>query len=111
MELQKENIRNSYAVKITAQENGQEVGRVWLYILYNDLHKEPYGWLEDVFVDESERGNGLGTELVQSAIGEARKIGCYKVICASRFSREQIHVWYEKIGFKKHGVEFRMDLI
>lgn len=111
MELQKEIIRNSYAVKITAQENGQEVGRAWLYILYNDLHKEPYGLLEDVFVDESQRGNGLGTELVEKAVNEAKKIGCYKVICTSRFGREKLHVWYEKLGFKKHGVEFRMDFI
>ncbi len=109
MEFQKEIKKDSYAVRITAQENGQEVGRAWLYIIYNDLHKEPYGFLEDVFVDDSQRGNGLGTELVEKVIDEARKIGCYKLICSSRFGREKLHAWYEKLGFKKHGVEFRID--
>ncbi len=111
MELQKEILKDSYAVKITARENSQEVGRVRLYIIYNDVHKEPVGLLEDVFVDESQRGSGLGTKLVESAIDEAKKIGCYKVICTSRFGREKLHAWYEKLGFKKHGVEFRMDFI
>lgn len=111
MELHKEIKRDCYAVKITFQENGQEVGRARLYIIYDDVHKEPHGLLEDVFVNESQRGLGLGTQLIETAIDEAKKIGCYKIICTSRYSREKIHVWYEKLGFKNYGVEFRMDLI
>ncbi len=111
MELQKEIVRGSYAVKITAQEGGREVGRVRLYILFNDMHKEPYGLLEDIFVDESERNRGTGTKLVQTAIEEAKKIGCYKIIATVRVSKEVTRSWYEKIGFNNHGIELRIDLI
>ena len=111
MELHKEIIRDSYAVKITVQDNEKEVGRVWLYILQNNTHKEPYGLLADIIIDEHYRGGGWGTKLVQEAIEEAKKIGCYKIIATTRNSREVVCTWYEKFSFKKYGVEFRMDLI
>jgi GNAT superfamily N-acetyltransferase len=101
--------QTSIAIKIIAEENGKVLGRVYLYLIKNDLHEEPYGLLEDVFVEEEVRGSGLGSELVKQIIEEAKKRGCYKLICTSRDGREQLHVWYEKLGFKKHGTEFRMD--
>lgn len=111
MELHREIIKDSYAIKITAQDSDREVGRVRLYVLYNDMHKEPYGLLEDVFVDESERGKGTGTKLVKTAIEEAKKIGCYKVIATVRVSKETTRTWYKKMGFRDYGSELRMDLI
>ena len=111
MELHKEIKRDCYAVKITVQDNEKEVGRVWLYVLQNNTHKEPYGLLADIIIDEQYRGGGWGTKLVQEAIEEAKKIGCYKIIATTRNSREVVCAWYEKFGFKKYGVEFRMDLI
>jgi GNAT superfamily N-acetyltransferase len=109
MEIQKLSENRQRGIKFLAMENGQEVGRVFLYILYNDLHAEPFGFLEDVFVAESGRGKGVGTELVQQAITEAGAQGCYKLICTSRIGRNELHAWYQKLGFKEHGTEFRMD--
>ncbi len=111
MQINKETKKDCYGVRITVAENDQEIGRLWLYILHNDLHKEPYGLLEDVFVEEKYRGKGVGTKLVQAAMDEAKKIGCYKIIANARSSKEAVCAWYEKFGFKRHGVEFRMDLI
>lgn len=96
-------------IKFLMMDNGQEVGRAFLYILYNDLHVEPFGFLEDLFVADSFRGKGVGTELVQSVINEAQKQGCHKLICTSRHGREELHGWYKKLGFVDHGTEFRMD--
>ena len=96
-------------IKITLDENGKEAGRAYLYLIKNNLHEEPYGLLEDVFVEEKYRGQGLGTKLMKEIIAEAKKHSCYKLIATSRESRTEVHQWYEKLGFKKHGVEFRMD--
>lgn len=111
MEINKEIKKDSYAVRIIVANNGTEVGRIWLYIIYNDLHKEPYGLLEDLFVQEEHRGGGWGTKLVREAIAEAKKIGCYKLIATTRHNRQIVCAWYEKFGFKNYGAEFRMDLI
>jgi len=106
----KEKILETKAIKIFVEEKDKEIGRCFIYIIKNDLHEEPYALLEDVFVDENFRGKGIGTELVKRAIEFARKLNCYKIIATSRFGRENIHEWYQKLGFKKFGFEFRMDL-
>lgn len=110
MKISKKIKKDCYAIKIIAIENSQEIGRAWLYVLRNDLHREPYGLLEDVFVEEKYRSCGLGSKLVQMAIKESKKIGCYKLIATSRYSRKKIHAWYKKLGFKDYGAEFRIDL-
>ncbi|MBI4281741.1 GNAT family N-acetyltransferase [Candidatus Uhrbacteria bacterium] len=102
--------KQSVAIKFIAKEKSKEIGRAFLYLIYNDLHTEPYGLLEDVFVDEASRGKGIGNTLVLAVIHEAKKRGCYKLIATSRESRHAIHTWYERLGFKNYGLEFRMDL-
>ncbi len=101
--------KKCYAIKITAQENKEILGRAYLYIMFNDLHKEPFGFLEDVFVKEKNRGKGIGTKLVETAIKEAKKQNCYKIICTSRYSSTKVHDLYAKFGFKNYGKEFRID--
>ncbi|MFB6181388.1 MAG: GNAT family N-acetyltransferase [Candidatus Magasanikbacteria bacterium] len=109
MKLNKEKQDRAYSIKVTAQKEGQQVGRAYLYMIYNDLHDEPYGLLEDVKVQQDYRGQGIGTQLVEEIIEEAKNQGCYKLIATSRDSRPEIHDWYEKLGFDNYGREFRMD--
>ena len=100
----------SKAIKLTINnENNEELARAFLFLITNDLHKEPYGLIEDVFVVESARGQGLGKEITNKTIEKAKELGCYKLICTSRFPKEFVHEMYIKLGFKKHGYEFRMD--
>ena len=80
-----------------------------MYVLHNDLHKEPFGLMEDVFVEESARGKGIGTELVRAVIAEAKKQNCYKLIATCRTERTKVHELYERLGFSKRGVEFRIS--
>ena len=108
------NIRESEAkcsgIKFSVKnDGGEEVGRAFLYLMHNDLHEEPFGLLEDVFIKESERGGGIGTELVKNVIKKAEEVGCYKLIATSRHSRPKVHALYEKLGFENHGIEFRME--
>lgn len=97
-------------VKISFKKKGKEIGRCFVYAIENDIHKNPYALLEDVLVVEELRGEGIGSELVKKAVEVAKEMKCYKIIATSRFERDKIHGWYEKLGFKKFGYEFRMDL-
>ena len=110
MIIKKEIEKRSYAVKITAEKDGKEVGRVFLYIMYNFLHDEPFGFMEDLFVREEYRGGGFGKELVKALIDEAKKLDCYKIVFTCRSEKKQLHDWYRKLGFKDVGLGFRMDL-
>ena len=66
--------------------------------------------MEDVFVNPAMRGQGLGTLLIKEVINIARRYRCYKLIGNSRTANEKAHKLYERLGFKRHGFEFRMDL-
>ncbi len=95
--------------RISFEMGGREVGRAYLYVLYNDLHKEPFGLMEDVYVDPSTRRASVGSALVTAVIEEAKKSGCYKLICTSRHEKPEVHRLYERLGFEDHGKEFRMN--
>ena len=110
MEIRKKTKQDGHAIRLSAVENGEELGAMYLYLIRNDSHKEPYGLLEDLLEKEEHRGKGIGTALIKEAIAEAKRLGCYKLLATSRMERESVHRMYEKLGLKKHGYEFRLNL-
>ena len=96
-------------IRFSFEQDGVEVARAYLYLMKNGLHERPFGLMEDVFVNESHRGDGLGSRLVDEVIAAAREANCYKLIATSRDSRPKVHDLYRRIGFEDHGREFRMN--
>jgi GNAT superfamily N-acetyltransferase len=109
MEIRRE-ARTAHGVRFSISRDGKEIARAYLYVMRNDLHQAPFGLLEDVYVEESHRGGGLGTSLVREVVGAARDAGCYKLVATSRTSRPEVHELYRHLGFADHGIEFRMNL-
>jgi ribosomal protein S18 acetylase RimI-like enzyme len=56
-------------------------------------------WIEDVVVDSSARGHGVGEALNIAAIEEARARGAITVELTSRPSREAANRLYQRLGF------------
>jgi ribosomal protein S18 acetylase RimI-like enzyme len=56
-------------------------------------------WIEDVVVDDSARGHGVGDQLNQFALDLARGKGAKTVDLTSRPSREAANRLYQRIGF------------
>ena len=56
-------------------------------------------WIEDVVVDSSARGHGVGEALNVAAIAEAKRRGAKTVDLTSRPSREAANRLYQRIGF------------
>ena len=59
-------------------------------------------WIEDVVVDLSVRGQGVGEALNLAAIDEARHRGAKNVSLTSRSSREAANRLYRKLGFEPY---------
>ncbi len=108
MDVDRRNLA-AQGIRFSVSDEGTEVARAYLYLMHNDLHQEPFGLMEDVFVDESQRGAGLGTRLVNEIVAAAKEHGCYKLIAMSRDSRLKVHDLYRRLGFSDHGREFRID--
>ncbi|MDR4494439.1 MAG: GNAT family N-acetyltransferase [Nitrospirales bacterium] len=103
--------RTARGIRFSISNGVRETAHAYLYVMTNDLHGAPFGLLEDVYVDESQRGSGLGTTIVKEVIAAAKEVGCYKLIATSRTSRHKVHELYERLGFEKHGVEFRINFV
>jgi ribosomal protein S18 acetylase RimI-like enzyme len=57
-------------------------------------------WIEDVVVDESARGQGVGAALTQEAVRQARTLGARTVDLTSRPNRQAANRLYERLGFE-----------
>ena len=56
-------------------------------------------WIEDVVVDQSARGKGLGRALMNHALEEAKKCGVKSIDLTSRPSRESANQLYQSLGY------------
>ena len=107
MEIQKKKVEAG-GIKFFIEKEGREIARAYLYIMKNDLHENPFGLMEDVYVDEAYRGGICFARLIDNVIEEAGQ-RCYKLIATSRDERKKVHELYRRKGFRQHGLEFRMD--
>jgi ribosomal protein S18 acetylase RimI-like enzyme len=78
-------------------DNKNIVGMLTLAIY--DIPTGKKFWIEDVVVDESQRGRGLGRELILFAIEFARASGAHTIDLTSRSSRIAANQLYQDTGF------------
>ena len=86
---------------VARDETGEICGSLSLV-----LFRIPTGlraWIEDVVVDESARGKGVGEKLNRAAIDHAAKAGAKTVDLTSRPSREAANRLYVRLGFEKRN--------
>ncbi len=84
---------------IAWNEVGEIVGSLTLA-----LFRIPTGlraWIEDVIVDGSQRGQGLGEALTRHALRVAQDAGATTVDLTSRPSREAANRLYQRVGFER----------
>lgn len=66
--------------------------------------------IEAVRVHSEERGSGLGTRLIEWAVGESRALGVQLVQLTSDATRVDAHRFYERIGFEASHLGFKRQL-
>lgn len=102
----KSNVDNK--IFIAVNEDGKIVGSTALIIEQKFIHEGGLvGHIEDVVTHKDFRGMGIGATLVQKALDVAKETGCYKAILNCS---EENFPFYQKLGFRKHGIEMRLDL-
>jgi ribosomal protein S18 acetylase RimI-like enzyme len=92
-----------------AEHENKIVGMLTLVIY--DIPTATRAWIEDVVVDESQRGQGFGMELINFAIEFARSSGAKAVDLTSRPTRITANRLYQKTGFAIRETNvYRYDL-
>ena len=86
------------------------VGTFALLIMDNLGHLgAPSAVIEDVAVAPEWQGLGVGKRMMQYALDLASKKGCYKAILSSNLKRKRAHVFYESLGFERHGYSYHVS--
>ncbi len=90
--------------------DGRIVGSLVLFITPNLTHKgKPFATVENVVVEESDRGAGHGRQLMRYAIEQAKAAGCYKIAFTSHKARSEAHRFYESLGFESTHDAYRIQ--
>ncbi len=108
--LEKQLADDTCDVLVARDESGKVAATAAIYYIEVPIRSRPYALLEGLVVDESTRGQGIGTKMFDKIFELARARNCYKILFTSGTDRTDAHKLYEKLGFKKWGLEFRMDL-
>jgi len=94
---------------LIARDREQIVGSLTLVVF--PIPTGARAWIEDVVVDSSVRGKGVGEALNLKALEIARAEGAVTVDLTSRPSREAANRLYQRIGFVKRDTNvYRYDL-
>ena len=86
-----------HTVLLAARSGTEIVGLLTLVVFR--IPTAVRAWIEDVVVDESARGSGVGEALSRAALAEAARRGAKTVELTSRPSREAANRLYQRIGF------------
>jgi ribosomal protein S18 acetylase RimI-like enzyme len=97
MEELEEIVESDASILFVARLGTEIVGTLTLVVF-----RIPSGlraWIEDVIVDESARGDGVGESLTRAAIELSGDIGVRSIDLTSRPSRAEANRLYQRIGF------------
>ena len=90
-------VNGESTIMFVARVDNQIVGLLTLAVFR--IPTAVRAWIEDVVVDSSARGHGVGEALNKAAIAEAKRRGAKTVDLTSRPSREAANRLYQRIGF------------
>jgi GNAT superfamily N-acetyltransferase len=93
-------VDDPFSVLYLARVDGDIVGSLTLA-----MYQIPTGlkaWIEDVVVDATARGKGVGEALSAAALEEARRRGAKDVSLTSRPFRESANRLYQRLGFQHY---------
>lgn len=97
------NAEDSHSLYVAESPGGEVVGYAAVHWLPYLFLKGPEGYLSELFIRESERGKGIGKQLMEAIKAEARARGCSRLMLVNSRSRES----YRRGFYKERGWEER----
>jgi GNAT superfamily N-acetyltransferase len=96
---------------IVGEQNGEVIGTLHLMFLPSlSFQGGVRAQIESVRIDESQRGQGLGREMMKWTIERARKRGAHIVQLTTHKSRAEAHRFYERLGFVGTHLGMKLSL-
>ncbi|HUO98885.1 MAG TPA: GNAT family N-acetyltransferase [Rhizomicrobium sp.] len=96
---------------VVAEEEGTIAGFCSLTVKNSLWQEGLLANVDELVVEESRRGQGIGRALLDHVTAIARERGCARVELDSAFVRTEAHRFYEALGFEKRAYLFSKPLV
>lgn len=102
---------NPNQLLLVAELEGEQIGTFQMNFTRSLTYQGGLrGQIEAVRVRRDWRGRGVGRQMMQWGIEEARRRGCHLLMLTSDNSRKDAHRFYERLGFRASNVGMKLFL-
>lgn len=95
-------------ILIAENENSEIVGMMVFNVISSPFKK--YAILEDMLLDQSVRGQSLGSKLLEKAIEESKNWNISFILLESGVNNHGAHQFFNRYGFKKVSESYILTL-
>lgn len=86
---------------LVAKDDEKILGMINLLFTESTAFGSKVAILEDMVIQPTSRGNGIGSQLIDYAISEAKKEGCKRITLLTDVENTKAQSFYQKKGFVK----------
>jgi ribosomal protein S18 acetylase RimI-like enzyme len=109
-EILRKVLKDTNCELIVSDFNGKVVGFIHQLFILDPFHGGLNSYIVNLFVKESCRNTGVGSQLVRKALKSAEKRDVIEVHVDTEESNEKAIRFYEKHGFQKVGIMLEKSL-
>ena len=104
-------LENDEAVVFIARVDGNPIGFTMIYPTFSTVSLSPVWLLNDLYVTETSRGQGVANLLMDAAEAAAREAGATRIFLRTAHDNTPAQALYESRGWKQDEVFRRYDLV
>lgn len=104
-------LENDEAVVFIARVDGNPVGFTMIYPTFSTVSLSAVWLLNDLYVSETSRGQGVANLLMDAAEAAAREAGATRIFLRTAHDNTPAQALYESRGWKQDEVFRRYDLV
>lgn len=105
-----ETIEKQHGEMLIAKLDGKPVGLVAWYMEEEFEFDEPYGYISDIVVSKSYRGQGIGQQLLDTAVKHIKNTPVKRVHIGVLQANADTRDFYTKNGFQEYSIEMVKEL-
>ena len=93
-------VNDEFNILVVGERSGTVVATAFMTICRDVMYgDQPFAVVENVVVTQSERGNGIGSALMDWLKLKAKSLRCTKIMLLSSSKRTEAHSFFERCGY------------